>query len=193
VRIELFLRNVSLTSNWSNEFLQELASQLNLRVNQFEIVNFYVVGASGLNITMDIAPYTGISFAADQVKAMNYSLTLHTVRIDPVLVGDYNLLNLTWFRPLAPAPGNSFRSCTSSVCHNEGSFVTIQEEKSPYVFVLIVRCICSVAHNHIMEIWTFQFSYIKLVQKSKKRKEETPFGISHQSTMGVIGSLLWRA
>jgi len=171
VRIELFLRNVSLTSNWSNEFLQELASQLNLRVNQFEIVNFYVVGASGLNITMDIAPYTGISFAADQVKAMNYSLTLHTVRIDPVLVGDYNVLNLTWFRPLAPAPGNSFRSCTCSVCHNEGSFVTIQEEKSPYVFVLIVRCICSVAHNHIMEIWTFQFSYIKLVQKSKKERK----------------------
>lgn len=108
VRVELFLRNVSLISNWSNDFLQELASQLNLRVNQFEIVNFYVVGASGLNITMDIAPHTGISFAADQVNTMNYSLTQHTIRIDPVLVGDYNLLNLTWFRPLAPAPGNSF-------------------------------------------------------------------------------------
>ncbi|CAL4964446.1 unnamed protein product [Urochloa decumbens] len=108
VRVELFLRNVSLTSNWSNEFLQELASQLNLRVNQFEIVNFYVVGASGLNITMDIAPHTGISFAADQVKTMNYSLSQHTVRIDPVLVGDYNLLNLTWFRPLAPAPAPAF-------------------------------------------------------------------------------------
>uniref|UniRef100_K3XEW3 Protein kinase domain-containing protein n=1 Tax=Setaria italica TaxID=4555 RepID=K3XEW3_SETIT len=108
VRVELFLRNVSLISNWSNDFLQELASQLNLRVNQFEIVNFYVVGASGLNITMDIAPHTGISFAADQVNTMNYSLTQHTIRIDPVLVGDYNLLNLTWFRPLAPAPAPAF-------------------------------------------------------------------------------------
>lgn len=108
VRVELFLRNVSLTSNWSNDFLQELASQLNLRVNQFVIANFYVVGASGLNITMDIAPHTGISFAADQVNRMNYSLSQHIIRIDPVLVGDYNLLNLTWFRPLAPAPGNSF-------------------------------------------------------------------------------------
>ncbi|KAF8724068.1 hypothetical protein HU200_021081 [Digitaria exilis] len=107
VRVELFLRNVSivsLTSNWSNEFLQELASQLNLRANQFEIINFYVVGASGLNITMNIEPHTGISFAADQVNTMNYSLTMHTIRIDPALVGDYNLLNLTWFRPLAPAP-----------------------------------------------------------------------------------------
>lgn len=138
VRIELFLRNVSLTSNWSNEFLQELSSQLNLHVNQFEIVNFYVVGASGLNITMDIAPHTGISFAAEQVKAMNHSLTLHTIRIDPVLVGDYNLLNLTWFRPLAPAPGNIFGSCSCSICHNEDTFVTVQEEKSHFVFALIV-------------------------------------------------------
>ncbi|WVZ85384.1 hypothetical protein U9M48_032320 [Paspalum notatum var. saurae] len=104
VRVELFLGNVSLVSNWSNEFLQDLAFQLGLRVNQFEIVNFYVIGASGLNITMDIAPHTGNSFAADQVNAINYSLSMHTVRINPVLVEDYNLLNLTWFRPLTPVP-----------------------------------------------------------------------------------------
>jgi hypothetical protein len=73
---------------------------------------------------------------------MNYSLTLHTVRIDPVLVGDYNLLNLTWFRSLAPAPGNSFQSCTCSVCHNESSFVTVQEEKFWIIFVLIVYLMC---------------------------------------------------
>lgn len=116
VKIELFLRNVSLTSNWSNEFLAELATQLNLRVTQFEIVNFYVVGTSGLNITMDIAPHTGISFPADQVAAMNYSLSSHTVQINPVLVGDYNLLNLTWFRPLAPAPGNLFLYYICTLC-----------------------------------------------------------------------------
>jgi hypothetical protein len=106
VRVELFLHNVSLNSNWSNEFLAELASQLNLWVTQFEIVNFYVVGASGLNMTMNIAPHTGNSFSSDQVSAMNYSLSMHTVQINPILVGDYNLLNLTWFRSLAPAPGN---------------------------------------------------------------------------------------
>ncbi|VAH59730.1 unnamed protein product [Triticum turgidum subsp. durum] len=104
VRVELFLHNVSLNSNWSNEFLEELASQLSLRVTQFEIVNFYVVGTSGLNMTMDIAPHTGNSFSSNQVTAMNYSLSSHTVRINPVLVGDYNLINLTWFRPLGPAP-----------------------------------------------------------------------------------------
>lgn len=104
VKVELFLQNVSLSSNWSNEFLQELGSQLNLRVTQFEIDNFYVVGVSGLNISMDVSPHTGISFSADQVNAMNYSLTFHKVRINPMLVGDYRLLNLTWFKPLAPSP-----------------------------------------------------------------------------------------
>ncbi|XP_073356959.1 LEAF RUST 10 DISEASE-RESISTANCEUS RECEPTOR-LIKE PROTEIN KINASE-like 2.3 [Aegilops tauschii subsp. strangulata] len=104
VRVVLFLHNVSLNSNWSNEFLEELASHLNLRVTQFEIVNFYVVGTSGLNMTMDIAPHTGNSFSSEQVTAMNYSLSLHTIRINPVLIGDYNHLDLVWFRPLAPAP-----------------------------------------------------------------------------------------
>lgn len=115
VKVELFLRNVSLSSNWSNEFLEELASQLNLLVNQFEIDNFYVVGASGLNITMDIAPHTGISFSADQVNVMNSSLVQHYVRINPDLVGDYTLLNLTWFRPLAPSPGKVIYLCPKTV------------------------------------------------------------------------------
>lgn len=106
VKVELFLQNVSLNSNWSNEFLRELATQLELHIDQFGINNFYVVGTSGLNITMDIAPHTGISFSADQVAAMNSSLALHRVRIKPALVGDYKLLNLTWFKPLAPPPGN---------------------------------------------------------------------------------------
>ncbi|ONM30997.1 Protein kinase superfamily protein [Zea mays] len=144
VRIELFLRNVSLTSNWSNKFLQELASQLNLRVNQFEIVNFYVVGASGLNITMDIAPYTGISFAADQVKAMNYSLTLHTVRIDPVLVGDYNLLNLTWFRSLAPAPAPAFTMAPRASPSTASTFPRQSEgpSKNRHASLITVVIIC---------------------------------------------------
>lgn len=89
-------------------FLDEFASQLNLNSTQFEIVSFYVVGDTGLNITMDVVPQTGVSFIADEVTTMNKSLSLNKVRINPVLVGDYNLLNLTWFRPLAPAPGNGF-------------------------------------------------------------------------------------
>lgn len=107
VKVELFLWNVSQRSNWSIEFLEELASQLNLQVNQFEIDNFYVVGLSGLNITMDIAPQTGISFSAAQVHAMNISLTLHEVIIDPNIVGGYKVLNFTWFESPAPSPAPS--------------------------------------------------------------------------------------
>ncbi|PKU78567.1 proline-rich receptor-like protein kinase PERK15 isoform X1 [Dendrobium catenatum] len=104
VKVELFLWNVSQRSNWSNEFLEKLASQLNLQVTQFEIDNFYVVGLSGLNITMDIAPHTGISFSAAQVHAMNNSLTLHKVFIDPNVIGGYKVLNFTWFESPTPSP-----------------------------------------------------------------------------------------
>lgn len=149
VRIELFLRNVSLTSNltsnWSNKFLQELASQLTLRVNQFEIVNFYVVGASGLNITMDVAPHTGISFPADQVKAMNYSLSQHRVRIDPVLVGDYNLLNLTWFRPLTPAPAPAFtiapKASPSTTSTLPRPSQDLSNNRHPSLITVIIICV----------------------------------------------------
>lgn len=107
VKLELLLLNVSFSKNWSSEFLEELASQLGLRVSQFEIVNFYVVGLHSLNITMDIAPHTGISFPASTVYRMNTSLSIHKIHLDPTLVGDYKLLNLTWFRSPAP-PGNSY-------------------------------------------------------------------------------------
>ncbi|PKA55823.1 Receptor-like serine/threonine-protein kinase ALE2 [Apostasia shenzhenica] len=104
VKVELLLWNVSQRPSWSNDFLKELASQLKLQVDQFEIDNFYLVGLSGLNITMDIAPHTGISFSFDQVHAMNTSLTLHEVSIDPKVVGGYKVLNFTWFEQPAPSP-----------------------------------------------------------------------------------------
>nr|XP_029124026.1 receptor-like cytoplasmic kinase 185 isoform X2 [Elaeis guineensis] len=112
VKVELFLLNGSLNSNWINEFLQELASQLNLQVTQFDIINIYVVGASGLNITMNIAPQTGISFSKDKVDAMNSSLALHRVHI-----GNYRLLNFTWFKPVTPA-----KPRTADAVSLEGSF-----------------------------------------------------------------------
>lgn len=105
IKIEFFLRNVSLTSNWSSKFLEELASQLNLNVSQFEIDNFYVVGATGLNISMDIAPEKEISFSQMEEYKLIDELANHKVRISPELVGDYQLLNLTRNSPPAPSPG----------------------------------------------------------------------------------------
>ncbi|KAG9457861.1 hypothetical protein H6P81_002369 [Aristolochia fimbriata] len=104
IKLELLLLNVSLSSNWSSEFLKELASQLALRVSQFEITKFYVLGLADLNITMDITPHTGISFSENDMSRMNSSLSMHRVHLDPSFVGDYKLLNFTWFKPPAPSP-----------------------------------------------------------------------------------------
>ncbi|KAL5220608.1 hypothetical protein ABZP36_025321 [Zizania latifolia] len=182
VRVELFLRNVSLTSNWSDEFLGELASQLNLRVAQFEIVNFYVVGASGLNITMYIAPHTGISFSADQVTAMNYSLSLHRVQL---LVGDYNLLNLTWFRPLALAPAPTF-TISPKASPSTASNLPRQSEGTSndrHLSLITVICICIGALIGVLVI--VLFICFCTFRKAKKKvppvetpKQRTPDAVS---------------
>lgn len=104
IKLDLLLLNVSQNPNW-NLFLDELASQLGLRVSQIELINFYVLSLSRLNISMDITPHMGISFSAKEASAINYSLAMHKVHLDPALVGDYRLLNITWFKAPAPSPG----------------------------------------------------------------------------------------
>ncbi|KAH7516961.1 hypothetical protein FEM48_Zijuj09G0011600 [Ziziphus jujuba var. spinosa] len=103
IKIDLLLLNVSQNPNWT-VFLNELAYQLGLRVPQIELINFYVISLSKLNISMDITPHTGISFSASEASAINSSLANHMVHLDPTLVGDYELRNLTWFKPLPPSP-----------------------------------------------------------------------------------------
>lgn len=104
IKLDLLLLNVSQNPNW-NLFLEELASQLSLRVSQIELINFYVLSLSKLNISMDITPHMGISFSASDASAINSSLATHKVHFDSVLVGDYKLLNFTWFEPPAPSQG----------------------------------------------------------------------------------------
>ncbi|PIA29558.1 hypothetical protein AQUCO_05800002v1 [Aquilegia coerulea] len=102
LKLDLLLLNVSLSSNWS-PFLEELASQLGLRVSQFEIINFYVLGSSRLNISMDITPHTGLNFSTRAANEINSSLAMHKIHLNPKLVGDYQLLNLTLFEPPNPS------------------------------------------------------------------------------------------
>ncbi|KAJ4969571.1 hypothetical protein NE237_016272 [Protea cynaroides] len=106
IKLDLLLLNVSLSSNWS-PFLEELASQLGLRVSQFEIINFYVLGLSRVNISMNVTPHTGGSFSASEAYAINTSLAMHKIHLDPTLVGDYKLLNLTWFKPSGPSQASA--------------------------------------------------------------------------------------
>uniref|UniRef100_A0A2P2JKA4 Protein kinase domain-containing protein n=3 Tax=Rhizophora mucronata TaxID=61149 RepID=A0A2P2JKA4_RHIMU len=102
IKIDLLLLNVSQNPNW-NLFLQELASQLGLLISQIELINFYVLSMSRLNISMDVTPHVGISFSVDDASAINSSLVLHKVHFEPTLVGDYKLLNLTLYEPPAPS------------------------------------------------------------------------------------------
>lgn len=106
IKIDLLLLNVSQNPNW-RLFLDELASELGLRVSQIELINFYVLSLSRLNISMDITPHAGISFSAVDAYAINSSLTMHKIHLDPTLVGDYSLLNITWFKPPPPSQGIS--------------------------------------------------------------------------------------
>lgn len=106
IKIDLLLLNVSSNPNW-NAFLEEFASGLHLEVSQIELINFYVLSLSTLNISMDVTPQVGISFSADEAASMNFSLSLHKVYVDPSMVGDYQLLNMTWFQPPAPSQAPS--------------------------------------------------------------------------------------
>ncbi|KVH94506.1 Concanavalin A-like lectin/glucanase, subgroup [Cynara cardunculus var. scolymus] len=102
IKLDILLLNVSSNPNW-NLFLQQFATQLGLRVAQIELINFYLLSLSRLNISMDITPHTGVSFPSREASRINSSLSTHKVRLDPRLVGGYELLNLTWFKPVAPA------------------------------------------------------------------------------------------
>ena len=108
IKLDLLLLNFSQSSNW-NAFLDELATQLGLHDTQIELINFYVLNLSTLNInmSMDITPYKGISFSASAASKINSSLSMHKVQLDPRLVGDYKVLNITWFKPPPPSPGKS--------------------------------------------------------------------------------------
>ncbi|KAF8006670.1 hypothetical protein BT93_K0855 [Corymbia citriodora subsp. variegata] len=93
IKLDLVLLNVSQNPDWK-AFLQEFARQLGLNVSQIELINFYMLSFTRLNISMDITPQTGLSFSASDALAINSSLSLHRVRLSPALVGDYELLNI---------------------------------------------------------------------------------------------------
>ncbi|CAO2818715.1 unnamed protein product [Amaranthus hypochondriacus] len=104
IKVDLLLLNVSQNPNWSL-FLDEFSSGLGLRAPQMQMNNFYWLTLTSLNISLDITPHTGISFSPDAASAINSSLLLHKVSIPRLVgVGDYKLLNVTWYQPPAPSP-----------------------------------------------------------------------------------------
>ncbi|KAK6161766.1 hypothetical protein DH2020_005147 [Rehmannia glutinosa] len=140
IKLEILLLNVSSNPNW-NLFLEQFASQLGLRVSQIELINFYMVSISGLNISMDITPHTGISFSASESAGISSLLTMHKVQLDPALVGDYQLLNITWFKPpllpQAPVSATSPAEAPPNFPSTPGALITSKKVKRPSLVLVI--------------------------------------------------------
>ncbi|EPS66707.1 hypothetical protein M569_08069 [Genlisea aurea] len=134
IKIELLLVNISSNPDW-NMFLEQFAYQLGLRVSQIELINFFMVSISGLNISMDITPHKGLSFVASEASAINSSLVMHTVHLNPSLLGNYQLLNFTWFRPLemseAPASAASPAAAPSNIVSTPEAVATLRKSTRP--------------------------------------------------------------
>ncbi|KAL5996408.1 hypothetical protein ACLOJK_026486 [Asimina triloba] len=180
IKLELRLLNVSLGSNWSSTFLEELASQLSLRVAQFEITNFYVVGLSGLNITMDIAPHTGISFIANEVLKINDSLVTHRLHLDPALVGDYRLLSLTWFKPPAPSPAPALdMSPQEAPFHLPSPPASSSGKKGNHQSFILILCIGAAL---LVVILIISIIVIRSYKSDQRKKDELPKDTDKQKT-----------
>ncbi|CAI8603698.1 unnamed protein product [Vicia faba] len=111
LKLDLLLLNVSQNPEW-NLFLDQLAEQLGMRATQIELINFYVHSLSTLNMSMYITPEKDMSFSAYEASKMKSSLIFHKVRLDSRFVGDYEVLNLTWFKPPPPSKAPAFAAST---------------------------------------------------------------------------------
>ncbi|CAI0474610.1 unnamed protein product [Linum tenue] len=146
IKLDLLLSNVSQSHNW-DMFLQELASELGLLVSQIELINFYFLSLSRLNISMDIIPHSGVSFSASDASKINSSLYLHKVNFDPTLVGNYKLLNLTWFQlpPPSPAPVATSSPMQAPVHPSSNSTSASVSNRTKHSYTLLILIVVGAA------------------------------------------------
>lgn len=191
IKIDLLLLNVSLKTNW-DIFLEELAKQLGLRVAQIELINFYVLSLSRLNISMDITPHTGIGFSSSDASEINSSLAMHKVHLDPKLVGDYQLLNLTWFKPKAlvqaPPPHVATSPAQAPPKHSSNSTSAIPSNKRTHPnLILILGIGVSILLLVIASILIICLCISRQEKKQESPKENAkPRGVD---TVPAFGSL----
>ncbi|XP_060217577.1 serine/threonine-protein kinase PBS1 isoform X1 [Lycium barbarum] len=173
LKIDLLLLNVSSNPNWKL-FLNQFASQLNLGVSQIELINFYMVDLSKLNISMDITPNKGISLSTNEAFAINTSLSTHKVHLDPTLVGGYQLLNITWFKPpvSSQAPRSAMSPVEASPKLPSAPAVTVSSGKGRRPsLILIVGIVAGILIITIISTLFFCFCGSKQGQKKGSHKE----------------------
>lgn len=188
LKIDLLLLNVSSNPNWKL-FLIEFASQLGLKVSQIELINFYMVDLSKLNISMDITPDKGVSLSFDEAFAVNTSLSMHKIKLDPTLVGGYQLLNITLFKP--PVSSQAPRSAMSPVevapKLPSAPAVTASSHKGRHPsLILIVGIVAGILIITIIATLCFRFCGSNHGQKKGSHKEaEKPM---HAGSVPAQGS-----
>ncbi|KAL2345490.1 hypothetical protein Fmac_006775 [Flemingia macrophylla] len=188
IRIDLFLMNVSQNPNW-NVFLDELAAQLGLRNTQIELINFYVLSLSTLNISMNITPHKGISFSANEVSQINSSLSMHKVRLDPELVGGYKLLNITWFEPPPPsqAPTLATSPVKTPLYHSPTATSTSSPERGKHSNLFLILGI-AIGIVFIAIVSILVFCLCAYLPKANTPPEETEKPRT-ESAISTVGSL----
>lgn len=192
IKLDILLLNVSQNPNW-NIFLEQLASQLGLRVSQIQLINFYVLSLSRLNISMDITPHTGLSFSADAALAINSSLAMHKVHLDATLVGDYVLLNMTWFKPPPPPQAPLVASSpTKTPPHqpsNSTAFVAPNRRKHP-TSILIIGIVAGILTIAVIFVLVICLCTSRRGRKTKSSSKETAKSTRTVDPVTRVGSLL---
>ncbi|KAI4349748.1 hypothetical protein L6164_010308 [Bauhinia variegata] len=188
IKLDLLLINISQSPNW-NVFLTQLASQLELLTTQIELINFYVLSLSTLNISMDITPHKGISFSAIEASEINSSLSMHKVRLDPKLVGDYKLLNLTWFKPPPASQGPAFAASPVKAPSNHSPAATSlsasnRGRHSNLFLVLVIGA--GILFIAIVSVLLLCLCTLQSKQRPSPIETEKP---RTESTVSAVGSL----
>ncbi|GAB2282189.1 hypothetical protein Dimus_016740 [Dionaea muscipula] len=130
VKLDILLLNVSESANWGR-FLEEFASDLGLHASQIVLMDIHWPTPSSLNISMDITPHTGISFSASGASALNTSLLMHKVHIDPTFgISDYKVLNFAWIQPPALPPAPLVTAAPAEAPHQQQSVSTSEATSS---------------------------------------------------------------
>jgi serine/threonine protein kinase len=190
IRLQLRILNVSTSStNWSAEFQQELASQLGLMVAQFDLTSFYIESTSELNMSMDIAPLTGMSFSYQEAGRINYTLVTRKLHLNSSLFGGYQLLNFTWVEPPAlppvpvpapvispegPSPKPPFTGLTTA--HGSG-------RKRPSLVLII-----AIAIGIIVIVFVSMLIFWKCTSTQGKKPDKVPKGIAMSSLADTISN-----
>ncbi|ESW17134.1 hypothetical protein PHAVU_007G213400 [Phaseolus vulgaris] len=189
IKLDLLLLNVSLNPDWNVVFLNDLATQLVLNTTQIEIIKFYLLSLSTLNISMDITPNKGISFSANEAAKINSSLSLHKVQLDSRYVGNYSVLNITWFKAPPPSQAPTIATSPTKAPHRQApptSLSSTSDRGRHSNLLLILGIVTGVLFISILCV-------LILCLCTMRRKRKTPPTETEktrtESTVPAVGSL----